>query len=305
MIMDKKQIVPEYKPENFSAFIETDEKHWKDKTINDFFISKLSTTKVKLRTPFLPHRKTVNDFVWVTKGRLEQTVYNEHYHLSAGSILLLAPEKIRTIDLLSEDIEGFYCHFSDDFIAKNDQIKYLLEILNYLDSHNRYVIPVDSADTLLPLLNRMERLNNSEKNERNTQLISFYLMCFLGELKEIIKTLPEIKWTANEKLVLKFKKAVTKNIHKIHNVHEYASMLNVTPNHLNKCVKDFTGSTASEFINKFLMIEAKAFLSIFEMSISEAAYAIGISDPSYFARFFKKQSGMTPREYRKMIDLSS
>lgn len=53
------------------------------------------------------------------------------------------------------------------------------------------------------------------------------------------------------------------------------------------------------------MIEAKAFLSIFEMSISEAAYAIGISDPSYFARFFKKQSGMSPREYRKMIDLSS
>lgn len=302
--MDKNYNIPQYKPENFSKFIETDQSHWADQLINDFFISKLSTTKFKLLTPFLPHRKTINDFIFVTKGNILQNVYHEPYNLLPGNLLILTPEKIRTIESLSKDIEGFYCHFSDDFIAKNGHIQYLMEILNYLDSNNNYVMTVSCEDVLLTLLTRMEALNSQDNNEKNRTLISFYLMCFLGELKNNIKALPEIKLTANEHLVLRFKKAVTRNINIIHDVNEYSAMLNVTPNHLNKYVKIATGSTALEFINKFLMIEAKARLSIFEMSISEVAYSIGMSDPSYFARFFKKHSGMTPTEYKKMIDLS-
>jgi AraC-like DNA-binding protein len=39
-------------------------------------------------------------------------------------------------------------------------------------------------------------------------------------------------------------------------------------------------------------------------SVSEVSFAIGFEDPSYFGRFFKKHTGMTPTEFRKLIDLS-
>ena len=53
-----------------------------------------------------------------------------------------------------------------------------------------------------------------------------------------------------------------------------------------------------------LILEAKVLMQNNNMSVSEIAFEIGIEDVSYFGRFFKKHTGFTPTEYRKMIELS-
>ena len=82
-------------------------------------------------------------------------------------------------------------------------------------------------------------------------------------------------------------------------VSEYADELKVTANYLNKTVKAHTHRTAIDWIEIARLNLAKKLLMDKNLSVLEVAVQAGVEDQSYFSRFFKKQTGMTPSEYRK------
>ena len=81
-------------------------------------------------------------------------------------------------------------------------------------------------------------------------------------------------------------------------VAEYAEMLSVTPNYLNKTVKNRTRRTAIDWIEIARMNIAKKLLKDPSISIAEVSAQAGLPDQSYFSRFFKKMTGQTPSEFR-------
>ena len=81
-------------------------------------------------------------------------------------------------------------------------------------------------------------------------------------------------------------------------VSEYASQLQVTPNYLNKTVKHHTHRTAIDWIEIARLNLAKQLLKDRTIPVSEVAGRTGIPDQSYFSRFFKKKTGLTPSQYR-------
>lgn len=84
-------------------------------------------------------------------------------------------------------------------------------------------------------------------------------------------------------------------------VSDYAHMLNVTPNYLNKTVKQHTHRTAIDWIEIARLNKAKQLLKDRNIPVSEIAGRVGIPDQSYFSRFFKKKTGMTPSQYRSNL----
>jgi len=85
------------------------------------------------------------------------------------------------------------------------------------------------------------------------------------------------------------------------NVAEYATILHVTPNYLNKAVKNSTHRTAIDWIEIARLNMAKQLLRDRALSIAEIAEKTGLVDQSYFSRFFKKKTGVTPSEYRNSL----
>ena len=81
-------------------------------------------------------------------------------------------------------------------------------------------------------------------------------------------------------------------------VNRYAEQLGVSPNHLNKVVKAQTGRTASEWVQISRLNYAKYLLRDTQLPIIDVAARVGLFDQSYFSRFFKKHTGMSPLEYR-------
>ena len=81
-------------------------------------------------------------------------------------------------------------------------------------------------------------------------------------------------------------------------VSEYADILHVTANYLNKTVKSHTHRTAIDWIEIARLNMAKKLLKDHLLSIAEIAEKTGLEDQSYFSRFFKKKTGMTPSQYR-------
>ena len=84
------------------------------------------------------------------------------------------------------------------------------------------------------------------------------------------------------------------------NLSFYADKLFLTPKYLSKLIKTISGKSAHEWIDSFVILEAKNLLKYSDMSIKSIVYELNFPNQTTFYRFFKTKTGMTPSEYRKM-----
>jgi len=83
--------------------------------------------------------------------------------------------------------------------------------------------------------------------------------------------------------------------------HTMTDRLNVTPNYLNIIIKRNTGISAKEQIKLQLCLVIKTLLDTTDLSVKEIAERLHYDDPSYLCRIFRKQTGMTPIQYRNKL----
>ncbi|MGY6557882.1 MAG: hypothetical protein ACXIT9_01230 [Nitritalea sp.] len=82
----------------------------------DFLVQRLEESTAGLKLPLPPHRKTVFDFILVQKGRAERSFGLSTYTLKTNQIFLMPCNAITSTRFISEDIKGYYCHFSKKFL---------------------------------------------------------------------------------------------------------------------------------------------------------------------------------------------
>jgi AraC family transcriptional activator of pobA len=79
---------------------------------------------------------------------------------------------------------------------------------------------------------------------------------------------------------------------------DVAHELGMTPGHLTTVVRHRTGRTVQDWIIERRMAEARSLLSGTELPVSDVARRVGISDPGYFSRLFRRTHGTSPRDWR-------
>jgi len=294
--LEKVKSIPTLKEDGFKIIMSYyDPKEYNKRNINDFYIHGLSDDTYELKMPLPPHRQTNHSIILVTKGSIVAGSGFDNYTVEQNMMIGIPAGQITSLSFMSDNIEGFYLHFSDDYLsyAKIDLSDWVI----------RPVFKFENAESehLVALLKRMQKLN---ENEANANIIKLYLTTFLAEMKQSFDFRLRIKFEAHERLTMDFKKLLNYHITKDKSVRFYAAELNVTANHLNKSVKATLARSASAVIDEMLILEAKVLMQKNGMTVSEIAFEIGFEDVSYFGRFFKRHTGFAPTEYRKMIDLS-
>jgi AraC family transcriptional activator of pobA len=79
---------------------------------------------------------------------------------------------------------------------------------------------------------------------------------------------------------------------------DFARLLNIHVNHLNKALKETTGQTTSQLVNARLLQEAKVLLKTTSWTVNEISWCLGFEEPNHFSSFFKKQTDTTPSAFR-------
>ena len=79
----------------------------------------------------------------------------------------------------------------------------------------------------------------------------------------------------------------------------YASRLFISPKYLSMLVKQATGRSAAQWIDHFVINEAKNLLRFSGKNVQQVAYALNFSNQSSFGKYFKHITGMSPTEYQK------
>lgn len=168
---------------------------------------------------------------------------------------------------------------------------------------------VHSGPKVLPLNARQNSLFESlalamlrECQNRGTghgAALRSYLRIWLIEASRIAEALEPSRWNdRGTELTNRFLCLVGQQFRSASAVSEYAARLQVTASHLNETVRRTLGKTAGQVIRGRILLEAQRLLRHSELSISEIAYHLNFEDPSYFARFFRKQTGQSPAAFR-------
>jgi AraC family transcriptional regulator, transcriptional activator of pobA len=97
-----------------------------------------------------------------------------------------------------------------------------------------------------------------------------------------------------------FMELLQKHHNQEHHVAFYADRMCMTPKYLSSLIKDHSGRSAAEWIDQYLILEAKSLLKYSGKSVKEITDALHFSDSSFFCKYFKKKTGITPTEYKKM-----
>ncbi|WP_199538182.1 AraC family transcriptional regulator [Emticicia sp. C21] len=271
---------------------------------NKFFIVRVEEMLRLMKLPVPPARTNTHTFIYLTEGEAIMRIGSEIYKIVKDECLVVAAGQVFSFDNVDIN-KGYLFNFHEDVmigkLAKND----LLKDFEFLRAWGNPKISLDTQTSgfIRQLLARI--LVDYETNGlQNREIIQSYLIALLCEVNRMYKAVSGMVQLKAIEISNKFRELLFTHIKTRHLVSDYASLLHVTPNHLNKSVKAATGKSPTKWIDETIVLEAKVLLYQSNLSISEIAAEIGLFDQSYFSRLFKKYEGITPLQFRKTIENS-
>lgn len=272
---------------------------------NTFHINRLEEVRQVMTFPQPPHRKTVTDFIFVTQGSMTRQKGLSRHEVPANTFFFLPTHQISLDQWMADDIRGYYCHFDLSLLTKRWQKQDLETEFSFLNFNGYPLVSVD-GETIKQIISLLQRLDSEYQKKRTASFDVFriYLLALFTELKQVLPVGENTPTDRADSSALRFtqlyKNALSEFIYEKQTVSEYARLLHISPNHLNKCVKTATGQSARDLLDEMILLEAKVLLAQTDLSVSEIAYRIGKQDPSNFSRFFRTKIGITPTEYRQV-----
>ena len=143
--------------------------------------------------------------------------------------------------------------------------------------------------------------NTLQREEPSTKTIEYLLSALMNDLmlfQQEHEAHSGRQMSRSEQLLQQFFDLVTKHGATQRKVGFYADILCVSPNHLSSVVKRQSGQTVLQWLNAQTVLEAKALLKHSNLSVYEVAERLGFESATFFSRFFKRETGMSPRAYR-------
>ncbi|RYE23434.1 MAG: AraC family transcriptional regulator [Sphingobacteriales bacterium] len=253
-----------------------------------------------------PSRSITHILIYLTDGEAFMKIGSDTYTISKGEMLIVPAGQVFSFEDYSDSIynKGFICVFHEDiFVGKLFKSK-VIKDFEFLQVWGNPKIELGETNEVVSAILSHLSAEFQQQGLGRMDIIQSQFMALLCEINAVYKPLSVSKQTAAVGLSNKFKELLSKHTYTHHMVSDYAMLLNVSPNHLNKTVKSITGKSPTKWIDEALVLEAKVLLYQTDLSISQVANDVGIADQSYFSRLFKKYEGITPVQFRKKIEMS-
>lgn len=262
-----------------------------------FVIKPLDMKGVKVDLPSRAIRSNIHCFFFITGGEALITIGESSYFFKANECATIPVGQVFSIRYF-DNCTGYMGGFSNEFMNSGSDGRNLLQQFSVLRrwGMNKALFDPTHAVYMCTLFERLVAENSGGKNKR---IIRAYLTSLLTELEEVSKPTVEDPLPIDNELCNKFIELAFKECSHSIPISDYADKLNITKGYLAKIVNRFTGRTPLAWIAEAVIMEAKVLLSQTEMTIAEIASELGLEDPSYFSRLFKKHTDLSPVEYRK------
>lgn len=248
-----------------------------------------------------PHRHTFYHLVLFTEGKGYHTIDFSRFTVKPYQVYFMAPGQVHSWHFDGK-ADGYIIHFGAGFFGTFLQnANYILhfDFFNGNSEDGVHNIPLNIQPQIRKLFDSLLEEQQGSKNMDLIRILMLELFIRIDRCCVNKKT----KNISHQKLLTlhHFKQLIEKHYRLIRLPKEYAELMYITPNHLNALCQDLAGKSAGELIRDRIILEAKRLLTNADMGITEIAYDLNFQDNSYFTRFFRKHTELTPEQFRKRL----
>lgn len=252
-------------------------------------------------SPFQLHIVEFYVIVLIEEGEGLHTIDFTEYKYEKGTLLTIRKDQIHKFHE-SSSAKGIVLLFTDEFL-----VSYLekLEALKSLQLFNEVLgvpkIQLSEAELkeVSDLVKRIEKEYFKVNDDHSLGIIR-------SELHILTTKLYRIKSNKNQLIVnrkylsefIDFQNLVEQEVTKYTKVKDYAKLIGVSTKTLNTITKTIVNKSAKEFIDDICTKQIKRLLINTELSIKEIAYASGFEESTNFYKYFKRQTQITPEQFR-------
>jgi AraC-like DNA-binding protein len=231
------------------------------------------------------------------------------YDHDRGLMFFTKPRQLIVARGLQYAEPGFVLHFHEDFLLGHPLFA---EIKKYgffdYEIHEALHLSPREKEIMWSLFHKMETEYHNNPDEFSKSIILSHLDSMLKYAQRFYKRQFIDRKQLSGITVTKFNECLDVYFEKgeagekgLPTVNYTASQLHLSPKYLSDLLKQETGKTALELIHLYVISEAKNLLVAGDRSISEIAYQLGFENPPYFSRLFKKEVGVSPKEYKDQL----
>ena len=269
------------------------------------FLSLEADKEMNLRTKTLPGTVAAYAFAIVLNGTSTLIYSGREITIERDHLFIYMPGFPIRIKDISEDFACLWLVADESFTAETLSIRNAVRsALLPLFEMRRPVVAISSEESArLGTLIRMAGEYLVSENPLREEMLGNLYAIFLIDLSSILSRQTQRGGFGKrtEELFMNFINLLPKHFVREHGIAFYADALSVTPTYLSRAVRQVSGRTVVEYINRLLLMEAIWLLESTTLSIDEIAERINYADSTTFGRFFFRMKGVTPREYRKSL----
>lgn len=232
-----------------------------------------------------PNGRPDYQLICITQGHMRVQKEGKEYLFGKGTVLLFRPGDPQIYACVTEDVSAYYWIHFDGTAARQ-----LLESCGMYAGDTHVTEAIEEG---VFLINKMITAIN-----RQSPQYQLKLLCYFSDL--LARISPQ-RDDSKKLLTAKLSPALTameRDIYKTYTVDEYAALCHMSTHYFMHCFKICMGKSPMHYRDDIVMDHAEYFLKNTGLPISEIAGMLGMEDPLYFSRKFKKYFGVSPSLYR-------
>jgi AraC-like DNA-binding protein len=244
----------------------------------------------------------------ISTGTLKINISNQLYSLSSNSLMVYRPGQTFKVETIEEGTQGMFVLFTKKFLAYLNENIFSVRNKSFLSNGISSFFELKQQDStrVASLFTDIFYLLKS-LSKANWELIARNLTSALlyetDNLLHAYTRQQEIVLMDENSMASTFNELVMKYFRTSRSLSFYAAKLGTTTSSLYVEIKRRLGKSPSALISQRVIGEAKYMIANTAKTFSEIGYLLNFTDPFTFSKYFKKHTGLSPKEYRKQLAL--
>lgn len=241
-----------------------------------------------------------------TGGMANIKINLEEQTIVRGCACTIMPGHFLQILQTSNDFTGICMAIMSNFMDYQGDVKTSMKILHHKMNNPFTKIDEEHFNEIISMYEMMKGKLSDKNFIYKEEVAKCYLSLmkynmFQANVNEMKEKLPTKPMNRKDEIFYSFIHEVEKNYKKERNVIFYANQLCISPKYLSSVIHDVSGKYATEWIDDYVILESKALLKTNGNTIKEICNKLNFANQSFFAKYFKQHTGLTPKEYRNKV----
>ncbi|MFA6884728.1 MAG: helix-turn-helix domain-containing protein [Paludibacteraceae bacterium] len=248
-----------------------------------------------------PHRmEDARACLLCTQGSVAFDFNLNSYELKANEFLNITPNAIVQLTAISDDFQGTMLLWPKLDLQDMDMIRKMMPYLKTILENPVLSMKEEDVQLIEKYMDLIECVNQKESSDA-IDTFRYLMMSMSCELLRLYRRNAVPKAVNKSRTLQIFRdlcQSVMDNYKEHKEVSFYADQLCITPKHLTTTIKSLTNKTVSDIIASAVILDAKTQLKSTSDTVQQISNNLNFPNPSFFGKYFKKHTGMSPNKYR-------